>query len=112
MPEEKLKYSIEKFELKRQLDAAYFQHLQNLQQAFVKDFSVDTIKGLQIDEYIVGKGSNSTFCNRLERQLEAIGRMRGSTSSKFVVYYGVNGEDKEHKYRFTNKLSQCRGFRV
>lgn len=106
MSDVNLKYSIEKFELKRQLDAAHFQHLQHLQQAFVNDFPVDVIQELQIDGYIVGKRSNSTFCNRLERQLEVIGRMRGSTSSKFVVYYGVNGEDKEHKYRFTAKLGK------
>ena len=104
MQDVNLKYDIEKFELKRQLDATSFQHLQNLQQAFVNDFPIGVIKGLQIDEYIVGKGSNSTFCNRLERQLEVIGRMRGSTSSKFVVYYGVNGKDTVQKYRYTNKL--------
>lgn len=107
MQDVNLKYNIEKFELKRQLDAAHFLHLQSLQQAFVNDFPVDIIKGLQIDEYIVGKGSNSSFCNRLERQLEVIGRMRGSTSSKFVVYYGVNGEDTEEKYRYTNKLGHA-----
>jgi hypothetical protein len=101
-----LSHKITVFDLKRQLDASHFLHLQSLQKSFVNDFPIAVIQRLQIDEYIVGKGSNSSFCNRLERQLEVIGRMRGSTSSKFVVYYGVNGEDTEPKYRFTNKLGK------
>lgn len=99
-------HNIEKFDIQRQRDATHFKNLEVLQQSFVNDFPIEKIKNLLIDEYIVGKGSNTSFCNRLERKLEVIGRMRGSTSSKFVVYYGVNGKDTESKYRFTAKLGK------
>lgn len=101
-----LEHSIEKFDIQRQRDAAHFQRLENLQQTFVNDFPVETVKELNLDEYIEGKGSHTSFCYRLERQLDEIGNMRGSTSAVFVVYYGRKGKGSEQKYRFTNKLGQ------
>jgi len=104
MQTQELKHSIEKFDIQRQRDAAHFQRLEALQQAFVNDFPVKTIKDLSLDNYIEGKGSHTSFCYRLERQLDEIGNMRGSTAAVFVVYYGKKGKDSEYKYRFTNKL--------
>ncbi|MFA8451182.1 MAG: DUF3883 domain-containing protein [Bacteroidales bacterium] len=101
-----LKHKIKKFDIQRRLDVEHFKKLEELQSSFVTDFPIGKIADLMIDEYIVGKGSNISFCNRLERQLEIIGRMRGSTSSKFVVYYGVNGKDETPMYRFTAKLGK------
>lgn len=99
-----LEHEIALFDLKRQRDASHFQNLEILQKQFVNDFPIDVIANLGIDEYIEGKGSHTSFCYRLERQLDEIGNMRGSTAAVFVVYYGKKGEGSEHKYRFTNKL--------
>jgi len=104
MLEVELKHSLETFEIQRQRDASYFQKLELLQQQFVIDFPISVIRSLKLDEYIEGKGSHSTFCYRLERQLDEIGNMRGSTAAVFVVYFGKKGEGSEYKYRFTNKL--------
>lgn len=48
MQNETLNHNIEKFDLKRQLDIGHFQHMQNLQQAFVNDLSINVIKRLDI----------------------------------------------------------------
>jgi len=101
-----LKHKIEKFDIQRHLKVEHFNKLNELQVAFVEDFKPDVINNFKIDDYIVGKGSKVSFCNRIERQLEVIGRIRSSTSKKFVVYYGVNGKDETRKYRFTAKLGK------
>lgn len=105
--EKDIAHQIELFDLKRQLEADDFTHLDNLQNMFVSDFSVERIRRLKIDEYVIGKGSKTSFCYRLERQLGALGDMRGSTSSVFVVYYGKKGGDTELKYRYTKKLGKA-----
>ena len=61
MQTQELKHSIEKFDIQRQRDAAHFQNLKALQQAFVNDFSVKTIQALGLNEYIEGKGSHTSF---------------------------------------------------
>jgi hypothetical protein len=99
-----LKHSIDLFDIRRQKDALHFIELENIQIKFVKDFPIKVIEKLEIDDYIIGKNSHSSFCYRIERQLDKIGTMRGATSNKFVVYYGKNGKDSNPKYRFTKKL--------
>lgn len=103
---EDLNFSIEKFEIKRQLDFQHYEDLKSLQKDFVNDFSINVIKRLSLDDYIEGKGSHTSFCYRIERQLDRIGNMRGSTSALFVVYFGKKGKGSEDKYRFTKKLGQ------
>lgn len=95
-----LQHKIELFDLKRQLDASHFEYLHEIQSQFVADFSTDTIQGLTLDDYIIGKQSTTSFCYRLERRLGVIGDMRGSTSSIFVVYYSK----KRARYQYTKKL--------
>jgi hypothetical protein len=104
MKTQELQHSIEIFDFQRQKDVEYFQNLIKLQQTFVKDFPISIIKDLMIDEYIEGKGSRTSFCYRLERQLGIIGNMRGSTSAVFVVYFGKKGKERDSKFRFTNKI--------
>ncbi len=102
-----LQHKIELFELKRQLDASHFKGLNDIQSDFVSDFSIDAIKSLAIDDYVIGKNSSSSFCYRLERQLAVIGDMRGSTSAVFVVYFGKKGKQSELRYRYTKKLGKA-----
>ena len=101
-----LQHKIELFDLKRQLDASHFEYLHEIQSQFVADFSLDTIKGLTIDDYVIGKGSPNSFCYRLEQGLSVIGDMRAGTSTKFVVYYGKKGTEEDRKYRYTNRLGK------
>lgn len=82
-----LKYEIEKFDIQRQRDISHFVRLKELQKGFVSDFQINDILSLKLDDYIEGKGSQTSFCYRSERQLGEIGDMRGSTVAVFVVYY-------------------------
>lgn len=76
-----------------------FKKIEALRKLFVKDYSVDKILNLKIDEYVVGKDDKSTFCNRLENELNQWGNIHGSNAKKFGLYYGVLGKDQERKYR-------------
>jgi len=96
--EEIYDYGILKKEYKKDLAK-----LIRLRDNFVATFPIERIKSLEIDEYVVGKQSKKSFCYRIETQLKTLGNMKGSTSSKFGIYYGVKGKDKEVKYRFTKK---------
>jgi hypothetical protein len=71
--------------------------------AFVKNFSLKHIAEMKIDEYVIGKG-NETFCYRIERELDGLGRILGATAIKFGVYYGVAKGEDEYKYRHSEKI--------
>ena len=70
---------------------------------FVKDFSLKKLKELKIDDYVIGL-KHSSFCCRLENELNEWGNIHGSTAWKFGVYFGKSGNDKEKKYRYAYKF--------
>lgn len=67
---------------------------------FVNDYSINNLKNIDIDQYVVGKGLDDTFCYRLEYDLIEAGDSRGPASSKFGVYYGKSGNNKTLNYRY------------
>ncbi|WP_417560743.1 hypothetical protein [Marinomonas sp.] len=73
--------------------------LLKLRKRFVKDYPIEKIRSLSLDEYVVGKGLKSSFCYRIETELNLWGNIHGSTARKFGVYYGTLGDDKNKKYR-------------
>lgn len=91
-------YQLE-FEKSRKNINSDYKDLFSLVNKFKKNYSVKTISSLTIDEFITGKGDPSTFCNRIENELNDWGNIHGSTAKKFGIYYGVEGDDKEKKYR-------------
>lgn len=91
-------YQLE-FEKFRKNINSEFKYLFNLLDKFKKDYSVKRISTLTIDEFVIGKGDHSTFCNRIENELNNWGNIHGSTAKKFGIYYGVDGDDKIKKYR-------------
>ena len=55
-------------------------------------------------EYVVGFGSgNKSFCYLVEAGTKELGDIRGATSSKFGLWYGTFGDDKDRKYRTTKQ---------
>ena len=77
-------------------------HLHKLREKFVKDYSLDKLKILPIDDFVIGRGSNS-FCYRLERELDKLGRILGSPAPKFgVFYFKETGEYRHTKIWGTN----------
>ncbi|MDP3442672.1 MAG: DUF3883 domain-containing protein [Ignavibacteria bacterium] len=76
-------------------------HLHKLRDQFVKDFSIDKLKRLPVNDYVIGAGSNS-FCYRLERELDGLGRILGATAQKFGVYFSQSSDD----YIYTKKWGE------
>lgn len=71
---------------------------------FVDYFNLDKIRQMSIEEYALGykeSNQNMNFCYGLERKLDGLGRITGSTSSKFGVYNGKVKGDDEVKLRST-----------
>jgi hypothetical protein len=85
-----------------QRDAAEWKHLEKLRQQFVSDYAISRIPKLTIDEYVIGKGKNNpSFCYRVERELDRMGRILGATADKFGVYYGERRNDPTRGYQHT-----------
>lgn len=82
-------------------DESKWKEAERLRKQFVTDYPINKIGHLSIDEYVIGKGStNPSFCYRLERELDSLGRILGATAYKFGVYYGKTKSDARMKYRF------------
>ncbi len=79
-----------------------FKEIEELRKKFVNDYPVHVISQLSKDEYVIGKGE-STFCNRIENELNAWGNIHGSPAIKFGLYFGKYGQDKTRKYRIGRK---------
>lgn len=76
--------------------------LHKLRKKFVKDFSLDYLTNMPIEKFVIGQGT-TTFCRRLERELDGLGRILGSNAFKFGVYYGRTSEDATKEYRNSKK---------
>ncbi len=79
-----------------------FKVINKLRKRFITDYPIKEIEKLTKDEYVTGKG-NSTFCNRIENELNDWGNIHGSTAGKFGLYFGKYGDDKTRKYRIGRK---------
>ena len=73
--------------------------------SFVHKFTPDYIESMSdMNEYVLGRGAdNKSFCYVVEVELRSLGDIRGATASKFGLWYGTYGRDKEKKYRATKK---------
>ncbi|MCF6130889.1 DUF3883 domain-containing protein [Flavobacterium wongokense] len=73
--------------------------------AFTRYFTSRKIAEMDIDEFVIGKGEH-TFCRKIERDLNELGMIIGSTAFKFGVYFGRTKTDPEHIYRNTKIWGQ------
>lgn len=94
-------YQIE-FEKKRAYFNSGFKEINSLRKKFTADYPINRITELTKDEYVIGKG-DSTFCNRIENELNDWGNIHGSPAIKFGLYFGKYGEDITRKYRIGRK---------
>lgn len=78
--------------------------LEELRQQFVNDFNMNKLMNMTKEEYVVGMGSKTSFCYRLETELQGLGDIHGSTSAKFGLYFGKSGDDTEEKYRWSKRF--------
>jgi hypothetical protein len=79
-----------------------FKEINALRKKFTVDYPINGITKLTKDEYVIGKG-DSTFCNRIENDLNDWGNIHGSPAIKFGLYFGKYGQDKTRKYRIGRK---------
>lgn len=68
--------------------------------AFTSYFNSNKIAQMHVDDFVIGKGENN-FCRKLERDLDGLGRIIGSTAFKFGVYFGRTKSDPNYIYRYT-----------
>ena len=75
--------------------------LYNKRTTFTKHFNINKIAKIGIDDFVIGIGEHN-FCRRIERDLDGLGRIIGSTAFKFGVYFGRTKEDSAYIYRNSN----------
>ena len=75
-----------------------------LRKEFVKYFSLDKIAKMKIDEFVQGKQNRESFCYGLERTLDPLGKITGSTCDKFGVYYSDKCKKQVFDQQFSEKL--------
>jgi len=80
------------------------EELEVLREQFVNSYNIQKIVNMTKEEYVVGMGSKTSFCYRIETELQGLGDIHGSTSAKFGLYYGKSGDDSEEKYRWSKKF--------
>ena len=78
---------------------------EKFRRSFVKTFPVTRIFSLTIDEYVIGKQSKSSFCYRVEIEMDRLGRIKGANSSKFGVWYGTQ-RGARRGYQFVSKFGK------
>lgn len=94
-------YQVE-FEKVRGEVASDFKSINDLRKKFTLDYPINKLLTIKKEEYAVGLGE-STFCNRIENELNEWGNIHGSPATKFGIYFGKFGEDKSRKYRVGRK---------
>lgn len=86
-------------------DEVYEAKAANSRGVFIQRFPISKLKGLTLDEYVIGKGTPS-FCALVEAKSKAWANMQGATSFKFGIYFGKTKSDPEKKYRFTKMFGE------
>jgi len=72
---------------------------------FVNYFTKSKIEKMEIIDYVLGVPRvDFNFCYGLERKLEELGRIDGSTAFKFGAYYGRTKLDENRDYRFAQRF--------
>lgn len=81
---------------------------------FVNYFDPKKIQSMSIDEYVIGKSTFKTggtvrrnFCYEIERTLDKLGRILGSTSVKFGVYYSSSSSSYKYTKKYGGTLNEA-----
>ncbi|GAF76267.1 unnamed protein product, partial [marine sediment metagenome] len=103
MDTEELRIKQGAFEGNRQDLEKKFKKDEKKRQECVSKFSLEKLRELPIERYVVGKPDS--FCYWLETTLRGLGSIKGGSPAdkKFGVYYGKTKHDSTIKYRFIGK---------
>lgn len=83
------------------------QELYDLRDTFSAYYTDYRIAQMPLEHYALGNDlpeHGYNFCYTLERKLDGLGRIRGSTAIKFGIYYGKTRSDSVYKYRFAQRF--------
>jgi hypothetical protein len=84
-----------------QRDKDEWKAAEQVRAAFVADYPTKKLSVLALDEYVIGKGAqNRSFCYRLEREMDTLGKILGATAFQFGVYFGRTKSEPTYEYRF------------
>ncbi len=102
---DKVRIKQAEFEGTRQEFKKNLERLESERRDFLKKFSVEKIKSMSVEDYVIGaKKSGNSFCYLIENRLQELGNIHGATAFKFGIYFGKTRSDSKLKYRFTSKF--------
>ncbi|WP_409970101.1 HNH endonuclease [Bengtsoniella intestinalis] len=76
--------------------------LEMLRSKFLQTYPAELIREITLDEYVVGKGSHTSFCYQLETTLREYGSIKGGSTAdkKFGLYYSKDDGDYKNLKRW------------
>ena len=84
-----------------QRDEDMWEEAERTRRKFISDYPLKRLSALKLDDFVIGKGAdNRSFCYRLEREMDVLGKIVGATAFKFGVYFGRTNKDAKDRYRF------------
>ena len=83
-----------------------YKRLESLRKSFVDHYNMKRLMDMKKEDYVIGLERKDTFCYRIENELKGLGDIHGSPATKFGLYYGTLGDDKEDKYRLSPKFGE------
>ncbi len=92
-----------KFETERQSNQTHYRALEKLRREFVTQFKPSRIPLLSLDDYVEGKDSKDSFCYWVEWKTSELGRIQGSPSARFGVFYDKKAKCFKFTKRFENE---------
>jgi hypothetical protein len=95
MPPERARLSA-RLAVIKQTHGDEIKRLEGLRKTFVRNFSRPRLARLPIDDYVIGQRQTSTFCYRIERQLDGLGRILGTPARKFGVFFSQKRGAYQH----------------
>ena len=63
---------------------------------FRKVYSIEFIKTMKIEDYVVGLGNNDNFCYHIERTFGCFGNITSSSAYKFGIFYSKSRKRYEY----------------
>ncbi|MGX7244387.1 DUF3883 domain-containing protein [Enterococcus quebecensis] len=67
-----------------------------LREAFITDFPLESIKNIPLDKYVIGYNRSDSFCYKLEITLSGTGYIGAGYSDKFGIYWSK--DDNTYKW--------------
>jgi len=96
---------IKKFDKNRNLFKSEFSEVKTksfeTRDLFLDKFPIEKIPDLTLDDYVIGKQNENSFCHMLEHSLPIFGRISG----RFSTIHGVYWAKDENRYKWRGKFT-------